>query len=59
MSPATGLKIYAITAGIKKCKSILKKKRKKHDKIELLAKPKLNSIEVLISIQLLVIITLL
>ena len=30
-------------------KSIIKKKRKKHDKIVLLAKSKLNSIEVLIS----------
>ena len=37
-----------ITAGIKKYKSIVKKK-KKHDKIVLLAKSKLNSIEVLIS----------
>ena len=31
------------------CKSIIKKKKKKHDKIILLAKSKLNSIEVLIS----------
>ena len=38
-----------ITAGIKKYKSINKKKRKKHDHIVLLAKTKLNSIEVLIS----------
>ena len=30
-------------------KSIIKKKRKKHDKIVLLAKSKLNSLEVLIS----------
>ena len=44
-----GLKICAITAGIKKYKSIIKKKKKKHDKIVLLAKSKLNSIEVLIS----------
>ena len=36
-------------AGIKKHKSIIKKKRKKHDKIVLLAKSKLNNIEVLIS----------
>ena len=43
------LKIYAITAGIKKYKSIIKKKKKKHDKIVLLAKSKLNVIEVLIS----------
>ena len=36
-------------AGIKRCKSIIKKKKKEHDKIVLLAKYKLNSIEVLIS----------
>ena len=47
-SSAIGLKICAITAGIKKYKSIIKKKKKKHDKIVLLAKSKLNSIEVLI-----------
>ena len=29
---ATELKIYAITAGIKKYQSIIKKKKKKHDK---------------------------
>ena len=38
----------AIAAGIKKCESIIKKKGKKHDKVVLLAKSKLNSIEVLI-----------
>ena len=48
-SSAIGLKICAITAGIKKYKSIIKKKKKKHDKIVLLAKSKLSSIEVLIS----------
>ena len=48
MSSAIGLKICAITAGIKKYKSIIKKK-KKHDVIVLLVKAKLNSIEVLIS----------
>ena len=48
-SSVIGLKICAITAGIKKYKSIIKKKKKKHDKIVLLAKFKLNSIEVLIS----------
>ena len=48
-SPAIGLKICAITAGVKKYKSIIKKKKKKHDKIVLLAKSKLNSMEVLIS----------
>ena len=49
ISSAIRLKICAITAGIKKCKSIIKKKKKKHDKIVLLAKSKLNSIELLIS----------
>ena len=48
-SSAIGLKICAITAAIKKYKPIIKKKKKKHDKIVLLAKSKLNSIEVLIS----------
>ena len=38
-----------ITAGIKKYKSTRKKKKKNHDKIVLLAKSKLNSIEVLVS----------
>ena len=36
-SSAKELKICAITAGIKKYKSIIKKKKKKHDKTELLA----------------------
>ena len=35
---AVGLKMCAITAGIKKYKSIIKKKRKKYDKIVLLEK---------------------
>ena len=48
-SSAVGLKTCAITAGIKKYKSIIKKKKKKRDKIILLTKSKLNSIEVLIS----------
>ena len=43
------MKICEITAGIKKYKLIIKKKRKRHDKIVLLAKSKLNSTEVLIS----------
>ena len=47
-SSETGLKICVITAGIKKYKSIIKKKKKKHDKIFLLAKSKVNRIEVLI-----------
>ena len=46
---AVGIKICAITAGIKKCKSIIKKKKKKHDKIIFLGKDKLNTIEFLIS----------
>ena len=46
---AIGLKICAIPAGIKKYKSIIKEKKKKHDKIALLEKSKTNSIEVLIS----------
>ena len=48
-SSAIGFKICAIAAGIKKYKSIIKKKKKKHEKIVLLAKDKLNSLEVLIS----------
>ena len=48
-SSAIGLKICAITAAIKKYKSIIKKKKKKHDKIVFLAKSKLNRIEILIS----------
>ena len=46
-SSAISLKICAIAAWIKKNKSIIKKKKKKHDKIVLLAKSKLNNIEVL------------
>ena len=41
--------MWTITAGIKKYKSIIKKKKKKHDKIVLLGKDKLNTIEILIS----------
>ena len=41
--------IYAITAGIKKFKCIMKKKRKKHDNIVLLGKVKLDAIEFLLS----------
>ena len=50
-SSAVGLTICAITAGIKKYRSIIiiKKKKKKHDQIVLLGKGKLNTIEVLIS----------
>ena len=42
-------KICAITAEIKKYNSVIKKKRKKHDKIVLLGKAKLDTIEALIS----------
>ena len=49
MNSAIGLRIFAIPAGIKKYKSIIKKKKTKHDKRVLLAKSKLNNIKVLIS----------
>ena len=45
-SSAIGLKICAITAGIKK--SITKKKKKNHDEIVLLVKDKLNTVSFLI-----------
>ena len=48
-SSAIGLKICAITAGVKKYKSIIKKRKKKHDKIVFLAKYKLKKIKVLTS----------
>ena len=48
-SSAIELKICAVTTAIKKYKSIIKKKKKKHNKIVLFAKFKLNSTEVLIS----------
>ena len=48
-SSAIGLKIFVITAAIKKYKLIIKKKKKNPDKIVLLAKSKLNRIEFLIS----------
>ena len=48
-SSAIGLKICVITAGIKTYKSISNKKKKKHDKVILLARSTSNSIEVLIS----------
>ena len=44
-----GLKICAITARIKKYKSIVKNKRKEHDSIVLLVKTKLKTIEFFIS----------
>ena len=45
---AVGLKICAVTSGIKKYKSIIKKK-KKHDKTVLVEKTKSDAIEVLVS----------
>ena len=48
-SSAKGLKICAIAVEIKEYKPVIKKKKKKHDKIVLLAKSKLNNIELLIS----------
>ena len=48
VSFATELKIFAISSAIKMYKSIIKEKKKKHDKIVLLTKSKLNNIEVLI-----------
>ena len=41
------LKICAVAAGIKNYKLLIKKKKKKHVKIRLLAKSKLNNIEFL------------
>ena len=38
------LKVFAITAGVKKYKSIKKKEKKKHDKIVLLVKTKSSTI---------------
>ena len=49
VSSVVGLKTCAITAGIKKYRSIIKQKRKKHNNIVLLTKTKLNNTEVLIS----------
>ena len=48
-SSRVGLKICAVTTGIKKYKSIIKKKKKKYDNIVLLGKTKLDAMEVLIS----------
>ena len=49
LSSAVGLKICGVTAGIKKYKSIIKIEKSKYDKIALLTKSKLNSIEVVVS----------
>ena len=48
-SSAVGLKGFAVTPGIKKYKSIIKKKKKKYDKKVLLAKNKLSIVKVWIS----------
>ena len=48
-SSTVGIKICEITSEIKKYMSVIKKKRKKHDKIVLLGITKLDTIEVLIS----------
>ena len=44
MSSAIGIKICPMAAGIKNYKSIIKKKKKKHDKTVSLAKSKLSRI---------------
>ena len=46
---AVGINMYGITAENKKNKLIIKKKKKMHNKVALLGKDKLNTIEVLIS----------
>ena len=43
------IKICAIIAGIKRYKSIIKKKRKKQDNVSFSGKNKLNTVKVLIS----------
>ena len=48
-SSAVGLNITALTAWIKRYKSIIKKQKKEHDKIVLLGKSKLDTIEALFS----------
>ena len=42
---AIGLNVCVITAGIKKYRSIIKRKKKQYDKILSLAKSKLNNVE--------------
>ena len=44
-SSAVGIRICAITAVIKNYKSVIKKKKEKHDKIVLLGQAKLNTSE--------------
>ena len=46
---AVELKFFVITEGVKKYKSIIKKKKKKYDKRVFLANSRWNSIEILIS----------
>ena len=46
---ASGIQDCAVTAEIKNYKLIIKKKKKKHDKIVLLRKDKSNTIQFLIS----------
>ena len=48
MSSSIGLKIPANNVGIKRYTSLIEKKKKKHNKIVLIAKSNLNSIEFLI-----------
>ena len=47
-STAIGLKICTITTGIKNYKSIVKKKKEKHDKTVSLAKARLSRLKLLI-----------
>ena len=48
-SSAVEIKVFVITAGIKKYNSIIKKKQKNNDKVVLLGKDKLNAVEIRIS----------
>ena len=48
-SSAVELKFFVITEGVKKYKSIIKKKKKKYDKRVFLANSRWNSMEILIS----------
>ena len=48
-SSAVGIKLCGIIAGIKKYKSIIQEKKKKHNELVLLGKFKLNIIDILIS----------
>ena len=47
-SSAIGIKICTITSVIKRCKAIIKKKKNKHDKIILLAKTTLITVEIFV-----------